>query len=288
LSPGVHNAAYFEHVLLARMMGVELVEGRDLLCRSNHVYMRTTNGERSVHVIYRRVDDEFLDPLQFLPDSIIGVAGLVNCARAGNVVISNGIGNGVADDKLVYTYVPTFIRFYLGEEPLLDNVETYRLEDPEQRAEVLASLSKFVVKPVDGSGGTGIVIGPQADERTLDAVGAAVRAAPRNWIAQRPVALSTHPTYVNERVSPRHIDLRPFAINDGHEVWVLPGGLTRVALGEGELIVNSSKGGGSKDTWVLNDESVPLRESRVTTLQRHRSVAAAPRQNDGNVGRGDQ
>jgi uncharacterized circularly permuted ATP-grasp superfamily protein len=194
LSPGVHNAAYFEHVLLARMMGIELVEGRDLLCRSNHVYMRTTNGERSVHVIYRRVDDEFLDPLQFLPDSIIGVAGLVNCARAGNVVISNGIGNGVADDKLVYTYVPEFIRFYLGEEPLLDNVETYRLEDRDVREEVLRSIGSYVVKPVDGSGGKGIVIGPQADEATLAKTRDAVISSPRNWIAQRPVALSTHPT----------------------------------------------------------------------------------------------
>jgi uncharacterized circularly permuted ATP-grasp superfamily protein len=286
LSPGVYNAAYFEHVLLARMMGIELVEGRDLLCRSNHVYMRTTNGERPVHVIYRRVDDEFLDPLQFLPDSIIGVAGLVNCARAGNVVISNGIGNGVADDKLVYTYVPSFIRFYLGEEPLLENVETFRLEDPDVRDEVLGSIGSYVIKPVDGSGGKGIVIGPHADEATLMKTREAVLASPRNWIAQRPVALSTHPTLVDERVSPRHIDLRPFAINDGHDVWVLPGGLTRVALGEGELVVNSSKGGGSKDTWVLNDESLPLRESRVVAAQRSRSVAT--RQSDGNVGRGDQ
>jgi uncharacterized circularly permuted ATP-grasp superfamily protein len=286
LSAGVHNAAYFEHVLLARMMGVELVEGRDLLCRSNHVYMRTTNGERPVHVIYRRVDDEFLDPLQFYPDSVIGVAGLVNCARAGNVVISNGIGNGVADDKLIYTYVPTFIDFYLGEKPLIDNVETYRLEDPEVRAEVLRSLGSYVVKPVDGSGGKGIVIGPQASEETLDVTRDAVLASPRNWIAQRPVALSTHPTLVEENVSPRHIDLRPFAVNDGHEVWVLPGGLTRVALGEGELVVNSSKGGGSKDTWVLNDESVPYRESRVATVQRQRTTS--PRQHDGQVGRGDQ
>jgi uncharacterized circularly permuted ATP-grasp superfamily protein len=210
----------------------------------------------------------------------------VNCARAGNVVISNGIGNGVADDKLVYTFVPEFIRFYLGEEPLLDNVETYRLEDRDVREEVLRSIGSYVVKPVDGSGGKGIVIGPQADEATLAKTRDAIISSPRNWIAQRPVALSTHPTLVEEHVSPRHIDLRPFAINDGHEVWVLPGGLTRVALGEGELVVNSSKGGGSKDTWVLNDESVPFRESRVVAAQRHRSVAA--RQSDGNVGRGDQ
>ena len=280
LSPGVHNAAYFEHVLLARMMGVELVEGRDLLCRSNHVYMRTTNGERDVHVIYRRVDDDWLDPLQFKPESVIGVAGLVNAARAGNVVIANGLGNGVADDKLVYTYVPSFIRYYLGEEPLIDNVETYRLDDPEVLAEVLSSLASYVVKPVDGSGGKGIVIGPQADEVALASVRLSIEASPRSWIAQRPVALSTHPTLVDDRVSPRHIDLRPFAVNDGNDVWVLPGGLTRVALGEGELVVNSSRGGGSKDTWVLTDESATPREALVNVMRRSRGFMAAPRQHD--------
>jgi uncharacterized circularly permuted ATP-grasp superfamily protein len=286
LTPGVFNSAYYEHTLLARLMGVELVEGRDLFCSGGRVWMRTTAGPTRVDVIYRRVDDEFLDPLQFRADSMLGSPGLLLAARLGNVTIANAVGNGVADDKLVYTYVPDFIRFYLGEEPLLDNVETYRLEDPDVREEVLRSLGSYVVKPVDGSGGKGIVIGPQADETTLRKTRDAVLASPRNWIAQRPVALSTHPTLVEEQVSPRHIDLRPFAINDGHEVWVLPGGLTRVALGEGELVVNSSKGGGSKDTWVLNDESVPFRESRVVALQRHRSVAA--RQSDGNVGRGDQ
>ena len=183
--------------------------------------------------------------------------------------------------------MPEFIRFYFDEEPLIENVETYRLEDDDVRHEVLASLAAYVVKPVDGSGGKGIVIGPQADERTLARAAEAVIAAPRNWIAQRPVMLSTHPTLVDEGVSPRHIDLRPFAINDGEEVWVLPGGLTRVALGEGELVVNSSRGGGSKDTWVLNDESMPLRESRLTAAQRQRHVTFSPRQ-DGNVGRGDQ
>ena len=284
LTPGVHNAAYFEHVLLARMMGVELVEGRDLLCRSNHVYMRTTNGERAVHVIYRRVDDDWLDPLQFRPDSVIGVAGLVNAARAGHVVISNALGNGVADDKLVYTYVPSFIRYYLGEEPLLENVETYRLADDDVRADVLASLASYVIKPVDGSGGKGIVIGPQADEGTLSKVRDAIIRSPRHWIAQRPVALSTHPTLVGEKVSPRHIDLRPFAVNDGHDVWVLPGGLTRVALGEGELVVNSSRGGGSKDTWVLNDQSLLPRESRFGQSRGLRVNAASPRINDVFVG----
>jgi uncharacterized circularly permuted ATP-grasp superfamily protein len=280
LSPGVHNAAYFEHVLLARMMGVELVEGRDLVCRSNHVYMRTTNGERAVHVIYRRVDDDWLDPLQFRPDSVIGVAGLINAARAGNVVISNGVGNGVADDKLVYTYVPEFIRFYLGEKPLLDNIETLRLEDEEARTEVLGSLGDYVIKPVDGSGGKGIVIGPHATKAELRALRKAISAAPRRYIAQRPVALSTHPTFVGDAIAPRHVDLRPFAVNDGDEVWVLPGGLTRVALGEGELIVNSSRGGGSKDTWVLNDEAVGFRGAVPPASQRPRRYPPPPRQND--------
>jgi len=280
LSPGVHNAAYFEHVLLARMMGVELVEGRDLVCRSNHVYMRMTNGERPVHVIYRRVDDEWLDPLQFRPESVLGVAGLVNAARAGNVALANALGNGVADDKLVYTYVPSFIRYYLGEEPLLDNVETYRLEDPEIRDEVLGSLDSYVLKPVDGSGGKGIVIGPQADEASLNEVRDAIVGAPRDWIAQRPVALSTHPTLVDERLAPRHIDLRPFAVSDGRGVWVLPGGLTRVALGAGELVVNSSRGGGSKDTWVLNDQVVPARAPSPSYGQPPRGAGIIPRQND--------
>ncbi|HEY5304263.1 MAG TPA: circularly permuted type 2 ATP-grasp protein [Acidimicrobiales bacterium] len=280
LSPGVHNAAYFEHVLLARMMGVELVEGRDLVCRSNHVYMRTTNGERAIHVIYRRVDDDWLDSLQFRPDTVIGVAGLVNAARAGNVVISNGVGNGVADDKLIYTYVPEFIRFYLGEKPLLDNVETYRLDKDDVRAEVLSSLSKYVVKPVDGSGGKGIAIGPQATKTELRALHKAVTAAPRNFIAQRPVALSTHPTFVGDGIAPRHIDLRPFAVNNGDDVWVLPGGLTRVALGEGELIVNSSRGGGSKDTWVLNDEAIAFRGAVPPASARLRRHAVGSRQHD--------
>jgi uncharacterized circularly permuted ATP-grasp superfamily protein len=255
LTPGVHNPAYFEHVLLARMMGAELVEGSDLVCRENKVYMRTTHGDRRVHAIYRRVDDDWLDPLQFRPDSIIGVAGLVNAARAGNVAITNALGNGVADDKLIYTYVPDFIRFYLGEDPILQNVKTFRLEDDEVRRGVLANIDRYVLKPVDGSGGKGIVIGHLASEAELRDVAAAITANPRAWIAQVPVALSTHPTFTDDGMSPRHIDLRPFAINDGSDIWVLPGGLTRVALEKGELIVNSSKGGGSKDTWVMSDRS---------------------------------
>ena len=263
LTPGVHNPAYFEHVLLARLMGVELVEGSDLVVMSNNVHMRTTRGERPVHVIYRRIDDEWLDPLQFRPDSVVGVAGLVNAARAKTVTIANSLGNGVADDKLLYTYVPDLIRYFLDEEPLLDNVESYRLGDPDSLHEVLDNLEKYVVKPADGSGGKGIVIGPQADERTLAELRTTLRGNPRGFIAQRTVALSTVPTFVDNHLAPRHIDLRPFAVNDGEEVWVLPGGLTRVALPKGALVVNSSQGGGSKDTWVLADETSAPAPSRA-------------------------
>jgi uncharacterized circularly permuted ATP-grasp superfamily protein len=251
LTPGVSNAAYFEHTLLARLMGVELVEGRDLQCSGNRVFVHTTAGRRPVDVIYRRVDDDFLDPLQFRPESVIGCPGLINAARAGNVAVANAVGNGVADDKLLYTYVPDLIRYYLSEEPLLPNVETYRLDEPDTLAWAMDRLDQLVLKPVDGAGGTGIVIGPQADERTLTALRAQVTAEPRSWIAQRPVALSTAPVLIDETLAPRHMDLRPFAVNDGSDVWLLPGGLTRVALGEGTLVVNSSQGGGSKDTWVL-------------------------------------
>jgi uncharacterized circularly permuted ATP-grasp superfamily protein len=252
LTPGVHNAAYFEHTLLARLMGVELVEGRDLFCSRNRVYVHTTRGRRQVDVIYRRVDDEFLDPLHFRPDSVIGCPGVINAARAGNVAIANAVGNGVADDKLVYTYIPDLIRYYLGEDALLDNVETYRLDDDDVLHRVLDDLDKLVVKPVDGAGGAGIVIGPRASQAELAVLRERVAADPRGWIAQRPVALSTSPVLIGETLAPRHIDLRPFAVNDGEDVWLLPGGLTRVALPEGELVVNSSQGGGSKDTWVLS------------------------------------
>jgi uncharacterized circularly permuted ATP-grasp superfamily protein len=251
LTPGVHNAAYFEHTLLARLMGVELVEGRDLVCTDNKVFVHTTQGSLPVDVIYRRVDDEYLDPLHFRPDSVIGCPGLLNAARAGNVTIANAVGNGVADDKLLYTYVPDLIRYYLGEAPILPNVESYRLDDPEALDWVLDRLDQLVLKPVDGAGGQGIVIGPRADERALAVLRAEVAAQPRNWMAQRPVVLSTSPVLIGECLAPRHIDLRPFAVNNGNRVWVLPGGLTRVALGEGDLVVNSSQGGGSKDTWVL-------------------------------------
>ncbi len=251
LTPGVYNSAYFEHTLLAREMGVELVEGRDLICRNNRVFVRTTAGEMPVHVIYRRVDDEFLDPLQFRLDSLLGSPGLINAARAGHLTIANAVGNGIADDKLVYTYVPDIIRYYLHEEPILPNVDTYRMEQPDHREYALAHLTELVIKPVDGSGGKGIVIGSRADPSTLAKVRNAILANPRGWIAQREIALSTVPTLIGDRLRPRHVDLRPFAVNDGNEVWVLPGGLTRVALPEGELVVNSSQGGGSKDTWVL-------------------------------------
>jgi uncharacterized circularly permuted ATP-grasp superfamily protein len=281
LTPGVHNPAYFEHVLLARLMGVELVEGSDLLVLDNNVHMRTTQGERPVHVIYRRVDDEWLDPLQFRPESLVGVAGLVNAARAKTVTIANALGNGVADDKLLYTYVPDLIRYFLNEEPLLDNVETYRLGDPESLHEVLDNLERYVIKPVDGSGGKGIVIGPQADEDTLTRLRSTLRHNPRGYIAQRTVALSTVPTFVDDHLSPRHVDLRPFAIHDGGDVWVLPGGLTRVALPSGALVVNSSQGGGSKDTWVLADQTQsPAREALVVRSPRRVAPSAngQPRQ----------
>ncbi|WP_085094493.1 circularly permuted type 2 ATP-grasp protein [Mycobacterium paraense] len=257
LTPGVANSAYFEHSLLARQMGVELVEGRDLFCRDNQVYMRTTEGERQVDVIYRRIDDAFLDPLQFRADSVLGVAGLVNAARAGNVVISSAIGNGVGDDKLVYTYVPTMIEYYLGEKPLLANVETYRCWLDDEREEVLDRIDELVLKPVEGSGGYGIVFGPEASDKELAAVAKKVREDPRSWIAQPMMELSTVPTQVGSTLAPRYVDLRPFAVNDGNDVWVLPGGLTRVALVEGSRVVNSSQGGGSKDTWVLAPRAAP-------------------------------
>src|SRR6201991_3644965 len=251
LTPGVHNSAYFEHSLLARQMGVELVEGRDLFCRDNQVYMRTTEGERQVDVIYRRIDDAFLDPMQFRPDSVLGVAGLLNAARAGNVVISSAVGNGVGDDKLVYTYVPTMIEYYLGEKPLLANVETLRCWLDDEREQVLDRVGELVVKPVEGSGGYGIVFGPDASNKELSVISKKIRDDPRGWIAQPMMQLSTVPTQIHDTLTPRYVDLRPFAVNDGDDVWVLPGGLTRVALVEGSRVVNSSQGGGSKDTWVL-------------------------------------
>ncbi len=251
LTPGVHNSAFYEHALLARLMGVHLVEGRDLVCHGTDVFLRTTEGEVPVHVIYRRIDDEYLDPLQFRPESLVGCPGIVNAARAGRVTIANGVGNGVADDKLVYTYVPAMIRYYLGEDPILHNVETMHLVDNAVRKDALARRDELVFKRVDGSGGKGLVIGPAATGAELDELALEVEADPRHWIAQRVVALSTSPTWVDQSMVRRHVDLRPFAVNDGEDIWVLPGGLTRVALQEGGLVVNSSQGGGSKDTWVV-------------------------------------
>lgn len=278
LTPGVHNSAYFEHTLLARLMGVELVEGRDLFCSGGRVWMRTTGGPTRVDVIYRRVDDEFLDPLQFRADSVLGSPGLLLAARLGTVTIANAVGNGVADDKLVYTYVPDLIRYYLGEEPILPNVQTWRLEDPGALEEVLDRLDELVVKPVDGSGGKGLVIGPDATPRELDALAAQLRRDPRGWIAQPVVQLSTIPTLVESGMRPRHADLRPFAVNDGSEVWVLPGGLTRVALPEGQLVVNSSQGGGSKDTWVVgaNARQVPAHDVQALVADQAAPTSAIP------------
>jgi uncharacterized circularly permuted ATP-grasp superfamily protein len=266
LTPGIYNSAYFEHTLLARTMGVELVEGRDLICSGGRVKMRTTSGERQVDVIYRRVDDDFLDPVHFRADSQLGCPGLVNAVRSGHVTISNGIGNGVADDKLIYSYIPDLMRFYLGEEPILPNVHTYRLEEPAHLAEAIDRLDQLVCKPVDGAGGKGLVIGPRATKAQLATLREQILNDPRGWIAQPVVMLSTVPTLIDGQLRPRHVDLRPFAVNDGNDVFVLPGGLTRVALPEGELVVNSSQGGGSKDTWVLSGMTTGISDlHRLTT-----------------------
>jgi len=254
LTPGVHNSAHFEHAFLARRMGVELVEGRDLYCKNNQVYMRTTKGSELVDVIYRRIDDEFLDPIHFCPDSVLGIPGVINAARANNVTIANGIGNGVADDKALYPYVPQLIEYYLNEKPIIPNVDTYDLQKRDALDYVLQNLGDLVVKPVAASGGYGITIGPRASKEELKVVAKEIAQNPRNWIAQPLIALSTCPTVMEDgSLASRHIDLRPFAVNDGNEIWVLPGGLTRVALVEGNVVVNSSQGGGSKDTWVLTD-----------------------------------
>jgi uncharacterized circularly permuted ATP-grasp superfamily protein len=253
LTPGVANSAYFEHAFLAREMGVALVEGRDLLVHDNIVYMRTTAGLRRVDVIYRRVDDDFLDSLAFRPDSYLGVAGLLNAYRAGNVSLANAIGTGLADDKAMYAYIPAIIRFYLSEEPILQNVETYLCGDPSQRAFVLERLDSLVVKAVGESGGYGMLIGPHSTARERDEFRDKILADPRNFIAQPTISLSRAACFVDERIEPRHVDLRPYVLY-GDQVTIVPGGLTRVALRKGSLVVNSSQGGGSKDTWVLQDD----------------------------------
>jgi uncharacterized circularly permuted ATP-grasp superfamily protein len=251
LTPGQYNSAYFEHAFLAQQMGVELVEGSDLYVKGGYVYMRTTSGGQRVDVIYRRVDDAFLDPLAFRPDSLLGVPGLLSVYRAGHLGLANAIGTGVADDKSTYPYVPEMVRFYLGEEPLLANVPTWQCKRGEDLDYVLEHLSELVVKEVQGSGGYGMLIGPAASAREVEDFRGRVRANPANYIAQPTLSLSTCPTFVEKGIAPRHVDLRPFVLS-GTEVKVVPGGLTRVALKEGSLVVNSSQGGGTKDTWVVD------------------------------------
>jgi uncharacterized circularly permuted ATP-grasp superfamily protein len=250
LTAGAHNSAYFEHAFLAQQMGIELVEGQDLFVDADSVYMRTTQGPRRVDVIYRRIDDDFLDPLSFRPDSLLGVPGLLTAYRAGRVAIANAVGTGIADDKSTYSYVPDMIRFYLGEEPILANVPTWILRKPDDLAYVLAHLAELVVKEVHGAGGYGMLIGPLATRDEVEQFRAHILADPSRYIAQPTLALSACPTFVESGLAPRHIDLRPFVLS-GRDVTMVPGGLTRVALREGSLVVNSSQGGGTKDTWVL-------------------------------------
>jgi uncharacterized circularly permuted ATP-grasp superfamily protein len=250
LTPGMHNSAYFEHAFLAQQMGIELVEGQDLFVKDNFVYMRTTQGPKRVDVIYRRVDDDFLDPTAFRPDSTLGCAGLLAAYRAGNVTLSNAIGTGVADDKSIYPYVPKMIEFYLGEKPILNNVPTYLCREADDLKYVLDHLGELVVKEVHGAGGYGMLVGPAASKKEIEDFRAALLANPAGYIAQPTLALSTCPTFVESGIAPRHIDLRPFVLS-GKDVQMVPGGLTRVALKDGSLVVNSSQGGGTKDTWVL-------------------------------------
>jgi len=252
LSPGVYNSAYFEHAYLARQMGLTLVEGRDLLVHDNVVYMRTTAGLQRVDVIYRRLDDDYLDPLAFRGDSMLGVPGLLNVYRSGNVALANAIGTGVADDKAVYAYLPAIIRYYLNQDAILNNVETYLLSDDKQRRHVVDNLDKLVVKAVGESGGYDMLIGPHASREERERFREKIIANPRNYIAQPTLALSRAPCYIDGSVEARHIDLRPYILYSGDQVTIVPGGLTRVALRRGSLVVNSSQGGGSKDTWVLS------------------------------------
>ena len=250
MTPGMYNSAYFEHAFLAQQMGVELVEGQDLFVQDDAVYMRTTRGPRRVDVIYRRIDDDFLDPLVFRPDSTLGVPGLLSAYRAGTVTLANAIGTGIADDKSIYPYVPDMIDFYLGEKPLLANVPTYKCRNRDEMEHTLAHLSELVVKEVHNAGGYGMLIGPAASRAEIDQFRDKIRRDPSNFVAQPTLALSTCPTYVEAGIAPRHIDLRPYVLS-GKEISIVPGGLTRVALREGSLVVNSSQGGGTKDTWVL-------------------------------------
>ena len=251
LTPGMYNSAYFEHAFLAQQMGVELVEGQDLYVKDGFVYMRTTQGPRRVDVIYRRVDDDFLDPRAFRPDSTLGCAGLLDVYRAGNITLANAIGTGIADDKSIYPYVPKMIEFYLGEKPILNNVPTWLCREKDDLKYVLDHLHELVVKEVHGAGGYGMLVGPAASKAEIAEFRAVVEANPANYIAQPTLSLSTCPTFVEAGIAPRHIDLRPYVLSSGRGVQTVPGGLTRVALKEGSLVVNSSQGGGTKDTWVL-------------------------------------
>jgi uncharacterized circularly permuted ATP-grasp superfamily protein len=251
LTPGSFNSAYFEHTFLAQQMGMELVEGRDLVCRDNKIYIRKLSGLKKVDVLYRRIDDDYLDPLSFRPDSMLGVAGLMNAYRFGNITIANAPGTGVADDKAIYTFVPEMIRYYLNERPILNNVPTYLMSRPDEREHVLSRLEEMVVKETSLSGGYGMLIGPSSTEWERERFAAKIRENPDNYIAQPTIKLSTSPISLDGQMAHRHIDLRVFALSDGRNVHVLPGGLTRVAMKEGSLVVNSSQGGGVKDTWVL-------------------------------------
>jgi uncharacterized circularly permuted ATP-grasp superfamily protein len=254
LTPGMYNSAYFEHAFLAQQMGVELVEGQDLFVKDSFVYMRTTRGPKRVDVIYRRVDDDFLDPLVFRPNSTLGCAGLVQAYRAGNVTICNAVGTGIADDKSIYPYVPKMVEFYLGEKPILNNVPTYMCRNQDDLAYTLANLKDLVVKEVHGAGGYGMLVGPAATKAEIEDFRKAVEANPAGYIAQPTLSLSSCPTFVESGIAPRHIDLRPYVLT-GKTVQMVPGGLTRVALKEGSLVVNSSQGGGTKDTWILEDST---------------------------------
>ncbi|MBX9710152.1 MAG: circularly permuted type 2 ATP-grasp protein [Xanthobacteraceae bacterium] len=253
LTPGVYNSAYYEHSFLADKLGVELVEGRDLLVKNDEVFMRTTEGLKRVDVIYRRLDDDFLDPLFFRPDSALGVPGLMSAYMAGNITLANAVGTGIADDKAVYSYMPDILKFYLGEEPILKNVQTWRCREPKDLKYVLDNLKDLVVKEVHGSGGYGMLIGPAADRATIESFRAKLTKEPENFIAQPTLALSTCPISTDSGLAPRHVDLRPFVLTGKDHVTVVPGGLTRVALKEGSLVVNSSQGGGTKDTWILDE-----------------------------------
>ena len=253
LTPGYHNSAYYEHSFLADKLGVELVEGSDLAVIDDVLYMRTTEGPQRVDVLYRRVDDNYLDPLAFRPDSVLGVPGLIAAQMAGNLTIANAVGTGIADDKAIYSYMPEIVRFYSGAEPLIDNVPTWRCREPEALREVLDRLDELVVKEVDGSGGYGMLVGPHASRAQIEAFRARLLADPARFIAQPTLALSTCPTLTDTGVVPRHVDLRPFVLTGAAGTRIVPGGLTRVALSEGSLVVNSSQGGGTKDTWVLDD-----------------------------------